>query len=110
MARPKKDIADSRSINMTVRLSPNEIKQIVEKAEQAGLAESAYVREAALGHRVQVIQSTAPDFEIRNELRSIGVNLNQIARTLNTSGRHDAEALAESLSRLDLIFDRWLSS
>ena len=40
-------------------------------------------------------------FELRQELRRVGVNMNQIARRLNMTGEHEPEALASASKRVD---------
>ncbi|MDT0631416.1 plasmid mobilization relaxosome protein MobC [Rubrivirga sp. F394] len=66
-------------------------------ATEAGITVSEYVRRRSLGRPV----TARADRETRVLLRRIGVNLNQLARTANTSGAAPPEAeLADSLDHL----------
>lgn len=61
--------------------SPTE-KQIVEaKAQQSGLAFSAFIREAALGAKITALPSA--NIQLWQELSRTTANLNQIAKHLN---------------------------
>ena len=108
MARPKIDPAERRTEQVSLALSPMELGNLKTKASQADTTVTAFVRAAALGQRVSVTKSTAPDFVTRDELRRIGVNLNQIAKALNA--RKDAlpASLVSTCEKLDALFDRWL--
>lgn len=108
MARPKIDPSKRRSESVRVSLSPAEITMITDKAAKAHTNVTAFVRAAALAKPVTVTQSQAVDFETRQELRRIGVNLNQIAKALN-AGRQDLPASLElACSQLNQLFDQWL--
>lgn len=67
------------------------------------------MRAAGLGHRLTVVESIAPDFMTRHELRRIGSNLNQIAHALNSGETADTDTLSSCLDKLDRLFDLWLS-
>ena len=69
---------------------------------------SLVISSRCFGHRFTVIQSHAPDLETLEELRRIGVNLNQIAKALN-AGREDLPAsLVLACDKLDALLERWL--
>jgi len=108
MARPKIDPSHRRTQQMTLALSPVELAALQSKADAAKTNVTAFIRAAALDHSVTVVESTAPDFATRNELRRIGVNLNQIAKALN-AGRAMPSSLSAACEKLDLLFDMWLS-
>lgn len=107
MARPRKDPTDKRTAQLAVRLSPVEVAHLQEKAAQAQTNVTAFVRAAALGKPVTVRQA-ASDFETRQELRRIGVNLNQIAKALNARQQGLPASLVASCEKLDALFDRML--
>lgn len=107
MARPRKDPTDKRTAQVAVRLSSVEIARLQEKAEQAHTNVTAFVRAAALGKPVTVRQA-ASDFETRQELRRIGVNLNQIAKALNARQQALPASLVACCDKLDTLFDRML--
>lgn len=72
--------------SVTVRFLDDDFSRISAAAEQAGVGSvSEFVRQSCLGARVasqEWLQS------IRREVNKIGLNINQIAKTANTSG-HD---------------------
>jgi hypothetical protein len=92
---------------LTVYLTGAEREEIDRKATDAGLGLSAYIREAALGHRVQAVPSG--NIEHWRELARVGANLNQLAYAINAGKASGVDldtirALAEQvrLLRLDL--------
>jgi hypothetical protein len=71
-----------------VRLSVEDCVQVVDKVEQAGLSVSEYLRRSALNQAIKApAQQSGLDFEARNELRRIGLNLNQMAKVMNSGGQ-----------------------
>ena len=109
MARPTLDPAKRRTESVRVSLSPMELAQLHAKADAGETNVTAFVRAAALGHSVTVKKSTAPDFATRDELRRIGVNLNQIAKALNARKSVPPAALVAVCEKLDALFDQWLN-
>ena len=109
MARPKIDPAKRRTESVRVSLSPVELAQLNAKADLGETTVTAFVRASALGKSVTVQQSTAPDFATRDELRRIGVNLNQIAKAMNAQKTVAPDALISACEKLDHLFDQWLN-
>lgn len=87
VARPKKQPQDLRTKQINVALSPAEIANLQMKADQAKKTVAAFVRASALDTPITIVQSHVPDFEIRNEWRRIGVNLNQLVNGLNEANK-----------------------
>ena len=87
MARPRKKDTDSRGEIVTFRLRPDELSKLDARAEKAGLRRSDYLRKMALSGRITVRPSARPDFKLVAALNRIGVNLNQLTRTANASGK-----------------------
>lgn len=92
--RPAEIVADaSRTLRIDVRVSPDEKKELQDKAKAAGYKKvSAYLRDVGCG--VEVKQSVPP--ELRRQLVGIGTNLNQIARLAQAGksfGSHEAQLL-----------------
>ena len=108
MARPKIDPAKKRTESVRVSLSPVELAKLNAKADEGETNVTAFVRAAALGKSVTVQKSTAPDFLTRNKLRSIGVNLNQIAKAMNSHQTVAPSELLAVCAKLDHLFDQWL--
>lgn len=109
MARPKKDPTTRRTEQVNVALSPVEMVRLQAKAETVKTNVTAFIRASALDQPITVVQSTAPDFITRNELRAIGTNLNQIAKALNARQQALPASLVSVCEKLDRLFDQWLS-
>lgn len=86
-----------RGAKVELRLSADEKASLQQSAGEAGLTVSEYVRRRSLGRPV----AARADRETRVLLRRIGVNLNQLARSANTSGASASEQrLYEALTEL----------
>lgn len=87
MARPKKQPAERKSAPMSIRFSVPERMLIEQHARDAGLGSaSEYVRQQALHGQIIIRQSQSLDPAVFDQLRRIGVNLNQLTRIANTEG------------------------
>lgn len=86
-----------------VRCTAEEQAAIARRAKSAGLTQSAYLREVATTGRV-VVKKPQTDFALVNELRRLGVNLNQLAKVANRTG-NVPEGLAATLARMDAVLD-----
>ena len=89
---------------MRARCTNDEFSIIQDNAGKAGLSMSEYVRSMALYGRLTIKESTA-DFALINELRKIGVNINQQTRKLNTYAQLPA-ALPPLWDKLSTLLDR----
>ena len=78
-----------RDIKKQVWLNENENKILKENAKKCGLSESSYLRNLIIGYKPKE-QPTEKMFEIINQLKYVGINLNQIARKANSLGLVDA--------------------
>ena len=65
---------------ITLRVTPEQYETIQAKAETAQMSTGAYVRAAALRHRVVVIDGLR---EFTHELKGIGRNINQLVVLAN---------------------------
>lgn len=120
MARPKKERAEARAVVFGVRLTPDERATLEARAASLGVSVTEYARVAVLGGRVEVAplslgapssggsqQSAPTDVAHVVALNRVGVNLNQIARNLNSGlGLVPAE-LDACLARVDALLDNW---
>ncbi len=87
MARPKKQPTERKSSPMSIRFSVSERMLIEQYARDAGLGSaSEYVRRQALHGKVVIHQSQSLDPATFDQLRRLGVNLNQLARIANAEG------------------------
>jgi len=87
MARPKKLPDELKIDTLAFRLTPAERLRIEMDARAAGVTASEYARMQTLRGRVTVQPRQALDHDAFDQLRRIGVNLNQIARIANTTER-----------------------
>jgi hypothetical protein len=97
--------AHKRSEILQIRVGPIERTKIEAKADQADMVMSAYLRGVALKPKLKITQSRTVDFKTRQELRSIGVNLNQIAKALNAKQEALPSSLVKATDQLHAIFD-----
>jgi hypothetical protein len=87
MARPPKGEDDQRSEILRCRMRPAEYLRILREAERSNLSLSEYARHMLLTGTVSVTPAEGPDPETFDQLRRIGVNLNQAVHKLHATGR-----------------------
>ena len=85
---------------ITVRFTDEQIKTINEKAASAQMTPSAYIRAAAMRHKVIVVDGLR---EMVHEVRGIGHNLNQLTILAN-EGRFTSPDLSAMVDKLDRIY------
>lgn len=107
MARPKKPSSDKRAQWIKARVSPAEHAEILLRAAGAGVSPSEFLRRAALTGEVVMQLPREGDFETVDQLRRIGVNLNQLARVANVTG-YVPDGLEEALAKVDHLLDRMM--
>lgn len=71
---------ENRTIILRARLSKSEKELIDKRAKALGISLSSFLRKSLLGE--QIVSKT--DVQTVFELKKIGVNINQLARHLNT--------------------------
>lgn len=91
MARPKKQPAERRTISLSCRVTAQERLRIETAAGHAGISPSEYMRRQALMGRVIVRERRVIDHATFDQLRRIGVNLNQLTRLANQAGEVPSE-------------------
>lgn len=105
MARPLLPPDERRDERLPApRVTAAEFSQAEAQAAMAGLALPEYVRRCVLGHRITAAR-TITDDRLLIELNRVGVNLNQIARAVN-SDRPELIDLAAVLSELRGVLAR----
>jgi hypothetical protein len=103
MGRPPKDIKRDRQIS--IRLTDNELAEIVTRAAASGTTPTEYGRARMLASRNKAIQSLATAETVQQErliqiqLRRLGNLLNQIVRHMHQTGEvlPDAASLLKEL-------------
>ena len=107
MARPReKDPERLNAVLPPTRCTEADRKRIQARAAQAGLSLSAYLRRMALRGQITVHQAST-DFETVDQLRRIGVLINQQTRKLHQSGEVPEE-LHRLWAKLETALDRML--
>lgn len=85
---------------ITLRMTPEQYEAIQSKAETAHMSMGAYVRAAALRHRVVVVDGLK---EFTHELKGIGRNINQLV-VLANMGKIQEVRLGETMEALGRIY------
>ena len=102
MGRPKLSETALRRHVLTVRLNDAEHEELRRQAGKARLRVPVFIRQRLLERRLQVGSPRQLGLAEFRELNRIGVNLNQIARSLN-QGLGSAPQLVELKRLEDLI-------
>ena len=103
MARPRLDDEERRARTVGVRVTAAEAAELRERAQTARLSMGAYLRRRALGERVRMAAELRLGAAELRELNRIGVNLNQMARALNSravSSPAETQELVERVGEL----------
>ena len=104
MGRPELQPNEKRSDVLRARVTIAEKAFVAKQAANAGLDVTEYVRRRCLGFQVAPAQQSPHrvNFALVSELNSIGINLNQIARNLNSDRplRINAEDVLGELQRV----------
>jgi hypothetical protein len=87
MARPPKGRDDQLSEMLRCRLRPAEYLRIRQAAERSRLSLSDYARLMLLTGKVTVQQVKRLDADAFEQLRKIGINLNQAVHKLHATGK-----------------------
>ena len=88
-----------KSYEICLRLSAEEKERLEHSARTCGLSKTAYLRRLILGKEVKAL----PSQEIK-EVHKIGVNINQIARSVN-AGIAKAEDARRGLYLLEQVYE-----
>lgn len=107
MARPKLAPQERKSYQLLVRLTPIEHAQMQAVAAQHGVRMSELARRRALGVRLPApVQEAKLQADAVAALNRIGVNLNQIAKRMNSGKPMNMEKLIATLDRIHDAMDR----
>ena len=91
MARPRLGETERRTRTIGVRVTEVEAEELRERAQAARLSVGAYLRRRGLGQRVRMAAERRLGAAELRELNRIGVNLNQMARAMNSGTGAPAE-------------------
>ena len=89
--------------HLHIELTPEEYRQLTEKAAQCGLPKRAFILRLLEGREVRACPSQEIR-ELRTEVHHIGNNINQIARSVN-AGIVKAEDAKRGLYLLDQVYE-----
>jgi hypothetical protein len=101
--RPLKQPHEKRSEQVKTRFTLAELDKLRADANRAGLSLADFVRRASLGVAVTIKYGSAEPAAL-TELNKIGINLNQIARSLNR-GQGVPYYLEQAIAKLDETLD-----
>lgn len=109
--RPSKPTDERRSFSVTVKFNKEEMDTLKKAEEQTGIPRAALIRELVFKGRVHP-RITPEELEMLKEflrnLRTIGTNINGIARMLNAGiGRVTTGQVEESLAQLRALAARY---
>lgn len=91
MARPKKSKEERLSARLECRLTANDYAKAVQASENAGISLTDYARQQILNGRVLIKQTRKLDHTVYDQLRRLGVLLNQLTKTSNYTGKISPE-------------------
>lgn len=103
MARPRKSPEDRRALRVAFRLSAPDAEALAARAQAAGMPIGVFAREMALSGRVSVSRAEGPAFETLDQLRRIGVNLNQLTRAYHRRGVLPPDHLRGLCERIEAL-------
>ncbi len=92
-----------RKYEICLRLSDGEKERLVCEAKLCGLTKTAYLRQLIMGKSTKA-RPTQEVKELRTEVHKIGVNINQIARSVN-AGIAKAEDAKRGLCLLEQVYE-----
>ena len=92
-----------KSYEICLRLSAEEKERLEHSARTCGLSKTAYLRRLILEKEVKALPSQEIK-ALRTEVHKIGVNINQIARRINSTGTVYAQDLEDIKGALAQIW------
>lgn len=107
MTRPQKEKELSRSHHITLRLTDMEYELVMNRAKEAGISRSDYIRkqllEGAFIIKYEIVADIPELQKLTAEFGKIGNNLNQIAKYFNMGGvrsKSMQDEIHECISRI----------
>ena len=109
MARPRLGESERRRRTVGVRVTEVEAEELRERAQAARLSVGAYLRRRGLGQRVRLAAELRLGAAELRELNRIGVNLNQMARALNSGAVSSPAETQEAVERVGELVAKLLA-
>jgi hypothetical protein len=101
MGRPRVGDQDKRVVQVNIRLTKEEHEKVIQYSQASGLSPASWMRRKVFTGKFPPVKLSPVEASMYNELRSIGVNLNQIARTVNQGDDYK--------KHLDFIISIWIT-
>ena len=105
MARPKKDSGELRGAPIAFRPTDDERMIIHDKAAMAGMTVSEYALTQCLHGHIVMHEYRRLDPAVFEELRRIGVNVNQHIRMAHVEGRQPDPDVKRLYAKIERIID-----
>ncbi|HZY82260.1 MAG TPA: plasmid mobilization relaxosome protein MobC [Cyclobacteriaceae bacterium] len=106
MSRPRKEEIEKRQVQVNIRLTKDEADTVDSYAIASGLSPANWIRQKVFTGRFPNLKQSPINAALFQELKKIGVNINQIAHKVNL-GEMPGPYLRyqlELLNKLDKIF------
>ena len=101
MGRPRVENQKKKVVQVNIRLTEEEHKKVTQYSQASGLSPANWMRRKAFTGKFPLVKLSPLDASIYRELKSMGVNLNQIAHKINQGEEYRAHA--------KFIMDLWLT-
>jgi hypothetical protein len=83
MSRPKVNEQDKRVVQVNIRLTTEESSKVNEYATASGISPANWIRYKIFTGKIPTVRMSPLDASIYQELKRVGVNLNQVTHRLN---------------------------
>jgi hypothetical protein len=102
MARPRINDSDKRVVQVNIRLTKEEIKKVNQYASTSGMSPANWIRYKVFVGKFPPVKLSPIDTALYQELKRIGVNLNQVTHKIN-QGDFPKEYLMRQLELTALL-------
>jgi hypothetical protein len=102
MSRPRKDDIEKRLIQVNIRLTKDESDMLNNYSTASGLSPANWIRQKVFTGRFPNLKQSPINAALYQELKKIGVNINQIAHRVNL-GEMPGPYLTYQLELLDKL-------
>lgn len=106
MGRPRLEDQDKRIVQVNIRLTEDENKRITHYALASGISPANWIRKKVFMGKFPPVKQSPLDAFIYNELKKIGVNLNQATHKINRG--EPAKEYIPSITQTKYVLDKIL--
>jgi hypothetical protein len=105
--RPAKEEEKKLTRSINLKLTEDDYKAIVQKAESVGMKPTQYTRQMVLNGSIKS-RYTKEELDLRRKIAGMANTMNQVARVANKDGFKEAEFIADHLfmELKPLLYDR----